>query len=529
MLHNFDILHQIFRVKKSAILILFTVSISMSYAQELPRYRCFSDHQDINGWLKSFHRGLDSNGIVTQNKKYSPLILSIYGLLAYDKFIETGDSAYYNAVVDQYQFFKDTNYCKITDNGKYMKLIYDYNFSDLRAPWHSGMTQGTAISMILRYYRLTKDSSALTTAQQLVNFMLLDEEDGGTITCTPENYCFIEEYPNSKRSRHVFNGFINGLIGLYEYLLFFENERAQMVFEDGYNAIFASIEKYDTPNWTSYNRSGKPIPEQYIRYQMSQFEHLYSIFGDDRFLDQIQIWGMMAFNRLDKSIKFYKKPNFQYATPLVKTEEGGVVSLKYSPIDPFYHCTPSNHYIQHDLFKGNELNLKFYEPIRIVAISFDKKVKPKKLSFDNIDKSIYEMERLSETGFKLIFSDSMPSELQMNYNVPKKKGVRVVDVNASCHSNYTNPHYVYVSSQPMSMQKGRTYKIQLEGINLSAYSIFYRYADSEDFNRTAKWHLDQKLKDLEFIAPGDGMVQFMLSVKTNDLPVFVDKFFISQE
>jgi len=147
-------------------------------AQELNTYECLYNHWEIEGFLKQFDRGLDNEGIVVQKSQYHALIISFYGIINFHEFEKTGDSIYYHRVVNQYKYFSDSSKLRYFDDGNAVGLPYLFNFGDLKSPWYSGMTQGTAVSYLLRYYKLTKDKSALDLSQKLVRFMLKNEEDG---------------------------------------------------------------------------------------------------------------------------------------------------------------------------------------------------------------------------------------------------------------------------------------------------------------------------------------------------------------
>ena len=46
------------------------------------------------------------------------------------------------------------------------------NFHDLKDPWYSALAQSEAISVLIRYYVLTKDKSVLPLIVKLKNFMV---------------------------------------------------------------------------------------------------------------------------------------------------------------------------------------------------------------------------------------------------------------------------------------------------------------------------------------------------------------------
>jgi hypothetical protein len=126
--------------------------------------------------------------------------------------------------------------------------------------------------------------------KQIAAFMLRMKENGGTLGRTPEGYLWIEEYPNSKNAPQVLNGFINGLIGLAEYLEVFPGDTAaKRVHTESYNALVKTLHKYDTPDWTHYSRTNKRVTNQYMRYEIAQMQHLFVYYGDSTFYRQMMI------------------------------------------------------------------------------------------------------------------------------------------------------------------------------------------------------------------------------------------------
>ncbi len=62
-------------------------------AQELMRYTCQADRVDITEFEST--RTFDNNGIILSAKKYHPLSIARYGILAYYQYLGTLDSTYY--------------------------------------------------------------------------------------------------------------------------------------------------------------------------------------------------------------------------------------------------------------------------------------------------------------------------------------------------------------------------------------------------------------------------------------------------
>ena len=104
------------------------------------------------------------------------------------------------------------------------------------------MAEAEFISVLIRYYSLTKDENVLPLIIKTRNLLLTPEADGGLLSKTPEGNTWIEEYGGSKQERHVLNGFFVTVISLYEYCqLFPDDKEARVILNDCYESIKKSL------------------------------------------------------------------------------------------------------------------------------------------------------------------------------------------------------------------------------------------------------------------------------------------------
>ena len=82
---------------------------------------------------------------------------------------------------------------------------------------YSAMTQGQAVSVLVRAYEITDDDVFLRSANQALSLMTTAVENGGTAHYGAEGMS-LEEVP-LRPPRTVLNGWINGIFGLYDFLL----------------------------------------------------------------------------------------------------------------------------------------------------------------------------------------------------------------------------------------------------------------------------------------------------------------------
>jgi hypothetical protein len=467
--------------------------------------------------MNQYERKFDSKGIVLQKQEYHALSIAFYGIMAYDEFQRTKDSVYYHQAIAQYAYFCDTSKVKLFNNDSEMGLPYNFKFHDLNPPWYSGMTQGAAISYVLRYYKLTKDPGALVKAQQLAKFMLKNDNEGGTISCTPENYCFVEEYPNSKNKRQVLNGFINGLIGLHEYLQFFPtDERAKEVHDDGYAALF-SFELYDTFQWSSYDRKGRPLTNQYLRYQLTQLEHLYAIYKDERLKRQMMIWSSMANSKLDTEIKFYKYPRYQYGIALEDSMRNEIYKPLYksekNTLTAIIDSTSKDH---RNVYKKHPVRLFSNDHFNSVRFQIDRAIKAKQLKLKGISKEMYTISLFPENTVEIDFKDTIIKELNLMGSFRSSQPVVISSPQVFYKSIYDEPFFAFLNRRVFfEVKKDTNYVLTFDALNCENLTFFYRFSPRRETLGQVKWTYYKVLDPVSNTFDKDGFIEVMVCFEYN--------------
>lgn len=493
-------------------------------AQLLVPYQCMS-HYDINGYTGQYNRALDTKGIITQKKEYHALTISVYGIMNYEAFRETGDSVYYQRVLNQYTYFSDSSRLMFFDNGTTIGLPYHFNFHSMKAPWFSGMTQGVAVSFLIRYYELTGNKQALELAEKMIRLMLKPETKGGALSRTKEDFLWIEEYPNSGSSKSVLNGFINGLIGLKEYCSYFPGDAAAREIHDScYIAMVESFQYYDTPEWTSYNRNGGAITNSYLRYQIAELDHLYSIYKDERLRDQMRIWSRHAFNKFDKEIHFLKFPLYQFG-----------MKLEWDAAKKRFYTDYSNAFSKGLIVINPNLKLSGRSKLRYLTngdryyceILVKGTMKSDKLKLTLFHDGAKVQGKTAYTDSSVIINTTLPfDEIKVtagNGKIrPESLELKVYDYTTYQVSLFG---FAPLSNRP-NLEKGKVYKIDFKSIHTPAAKLFYRYADTEAELKKNLFKIDQSV-DLSagtFVAPEHGVYEFFISYEISNPFSEISKF-----
>ncbi len=493
-------------------------------AQELKNYSCIMDRIRISGMESS--RSFDQNGIIKTQNRYHPLAIAQYGVMAYYYFKNTNDSIYYNKCVNQIKYFKDTAKVNHIFDGEGIGLPYNFNFWDLKAPWYSGMTQGYAISYLLRYYELTSDEEVIPIIKKVAYVLLQNQKDGGTISVTREGCVWIEEYPNSRRSPQVLNGYINGLIGLKEYVNFFPKDTiAKQILDETYNGLINSLQYFDSPTWSYYNRAKKSLSNKYLRYQIYEMKHLYEIFNDEIFDNQMRIWSVLSENKYIKSKSTsYKFPKHDISIPVKQIMDNryGIMTNDKSLVL----------IVENVLNQKNNLSKKQLKRIKkkkeqaaIISLKNDSIVLSDYVEIINPDINedtevevylIDDKKRSKPIDFKYFSYKGVLrisfNETEINNLVFKLIGESNLK-NTSVKFHNTNlikpPFFVHYKTKTIELKNNQTYSISIDKYNSDKLKIFYKSGKNEAEFKNSKWEARHVVTD-KFTPEINGIYQFMI-------------------
>lgn len=498
-------------------------------SQALHYYSCIKDRIDISGMEDK--RTFDKNGILLSQDRYHPLSIAQYGVLAYYYFEETQDSVYYRKCVNQAKYFKDTSKVNILFDGKGIGLPYNFDFWDLKAPWYSGMTQGYALSYLLRYYNLTKDQEVIPIIKKVAYVLLQKQEIGGTISTTKEGYTWIEEYPNSKRSPQVLNGYINGLIGLKEYSDYFpEDNLAQKILKETYRGVVNSLEHFDTSKWSYYNRANKRLSNKYLRYQIYEMRHLFQLFNDDIFDKQMRIWSVLSLNKYIKSnSKAYKFPNHDISLPIKKIGEkkygipitDDLLAIKTDRINISSHksITDAKKVFSNNVLTSSIIEKKgkqFYSFFIDDTVAIDYiEIKGKGIKSKNINVFV-------ENGLRKLRQDEIIVETNTDRTSILLQKNDINEIIIQIKNNDFNPKFKFynttlqkapffghVKTKVFDLNKEDQYEVVLPKYNTKEAVVFYRLLSDKTNLNSGKWKAKNTVLE-KFDPKSTGVYQFMI-------------------
>lgn len=229
---------------------------------------------------------------------YSPTGLARYGIRYEDAYRRTGDPDY---LAIAHKVLRKLMAIGVRSNaGVY--IPYSFNFAMhkistevMRAPWYSAMAQGQALSLAVRLYLDTKDSTYLTDARLLFNsFRHVGRGSNPWVTYIDAGrYLWLEEYPqNLTPSDHTGNGFNFAIFGLYDYYLLTRDAMSLQILRASLTTMRRYVSQYRIPgSYSKYClRHGKP-QAKYHKIVTGQLVYLYRISGDSYFLSMSRLFA----------------------------------------------------------------------------------------------------------------------------------------------------------------------------------------------------------------------------------------------
>jgi hypothetical protein len=209
---------------------------------------------------------------------------------------------------------------------------YMFQFDGGVPPWTSGLSQGTALQVLARAWSKTHEQQYLTAAQQALGIFKMGPSTGVRVV-TPTGSHYLEyTYAPSER---ILNGFIQSLVGLYEYTKLTGDPLGQQLFEAGDAQARAEVPRYDTGSWSKYDQSS----ESNLNYHelLAEFlEHLCEKTGKGEPLTPTtgQIAGDQIYCTTAQNFRADEKtpPVIALVTQNLKTGERAGVQLTLSKI-----------------------------------------------------------------------------------------------------------------------------------------------------------------------------------------------------
>lgn len=234
---------------------------------------------DISRKALDFRGPFDENGIylfLGYDGNYHPHALEIaqYSLACWLAWRKTGKETWVEKALHHCNWLVKN---QEKDGAWRVEHVNPLNY-DLIAPWPSCLTNGLAISSLLRAYYFTKDKRYLSAAEKACDFFDIDVCNGG-VKRTFNRHFIYEESPRLQLDG-ILNGHLSAIFGIYE--LSRIHKKYESLFEVNIVNLKAILPQFDMGYWSYYSLSGEIDSGFYHRLITTQLRSLREF--DDYFL-----------------------------------------------------------------------------------------------------------------------------------------------------------------------------------------------------------------------------------------------------
>jgi hypothetical protein len=227
--------------------------------------------------------GSDAQGItfkvIDGRRVYSPGNLASDGLRYLDGYVRTRNPAYLDRALVRAR--KLLSLSSVRGGARYYPYDYDYSGEGLRAPWYSAYSQGFALSLLVRLYRVTGDQAFADRARETaLSFRRLGTSARPWVAYVRSDRLWLEEYPSATPT-HVLNGFNFALFGLYDYERLTRDPTATDLLRGALQTMRSYAARYRVPGGVSlYDLVHRTQLPHYHAVAIWQLRDLTAISGD---------------------------------------------------------------------------------------------------------------------------------------------------------------------------------------------------------------------------------------------------------
>jgi len=260
----------------------------------------FSYPVDFSYWYRVGHyKHFDGQGIPQEKyrkfgKQYNWSKIASYALYYFNEYTFSGKEKYRHFFLDIANFLQ----VKAIFKDEMALWLYAFPWHGLRANWPSAIAQGEIISIFVRAFLLTNDESYLDLAYGAYEVLKTDIRNGGVLNhYQNDNGVVLEEFPESgiNELSHILNGFVFGIIGVYDLFYVAQDRRISLFFEKCVKSLWNHIEKYVVENykWSLYAypyENENYVTPVYQSLHISLIQSLYHITGHKKFETIVGMW-----------------------------------------------------------------------------------------------------------------------------------------------------------------------------------------------------------------------------------------------
>jgi glycosyltransferase involved in cell wall biosynthesis len=179
---------------------------------------------------------------------YHPTAVAQHALAHWNEYLTTGVENHRKAFLTQAYWLVEHE-CRIGDDAGGWPISLSHPDFHARGPWLSALTQGSALSVLLRAYQLTREDFFLAVVRRVIRTFERDILDGGVSAPVGADGIFFEEvavYP----AAHKLSGFIFALFGLYDYVTLTGDVQIEKLIQSSLATMHSLLDEFDAGFWT---------------------------------------------------------------------------------------------------------------------------------------------------------------------------------------------------------------------------------------------------------------------------------------
>jgi heparosan-N-sulfate-glucuronate 5-epimerase len=209
---------------------------------------------------------------------YHPTSIAQYALARWNLYLATGDEKHKEAFLAQARWLVE-NEKPLGNAAGGWPIPFASRAYNAPSMWLSALTQGNALSVLVRAYQLSGADQFLQVARRAMRTFERDIEDGGVAATVGEGGVFFEEVANYPAA-HVLNGYILALFGLYDYVHVVKDRHVEALIKRSLTTLHTMIAEFDTGYWSLYDlRFRIPAPLFYHALHVTLLQALAHLSG----------------------------------------------------------------------------------------------------------------------------------------------------------------------------------------------------------------------------------------------------------
>jgi len=202
---------------------------------------------------------LSSPAYASEAAKRDPIDLCHFAMDRFHAFLERGDAGalgHFMTLVDGLiargqRFDVDGRACFVIPHRDRIE-----GYGAHATPWLNAAVQGWCGALFVRMYQQTGDAQYAVAARHAINACFVAVDRGGVRARERHGRVFYEKYALPGQSRHILNGFLGALLGIWDVARGLDDDGAHAAFADGLASLDDTVlASFDNGHISLYDQS----------------------------------------------------------------------------------------------------------------------------------------------------------------------------------------------------------------------------------------------------------------------------------